>query len=254
MGLDDTLRTLIDKGKYILPFGADTLGSGYNSQLQPEFLAWRLEAIATIERLGSQETLDAITNDPGRYFTKDSVRNILGCLLGASAIAKDKSDYPGQTVDKGDGMERPLSSKVFVVHGHDRALKSETARLLENLDLQPIILGEQPGMGMTLIEKLESYSDVGFAVVHLTADDVGRAKNEKDLKPRARQNVILELGFLMAKLARPHVVALYQDDVELPSDYKGVEYIKADDGGAWKLKLAKELQAAGYTVDVNKTI
>jgi predicted nucleotide-binding protein len=107
---------------------------------------------------------------------------------------------------------------------------------------------------MTIIEKLEANStDVGFAIAILTGDDVGYPKDvPAKLLPRARQNVILELGFFMAKISRGRVFALYEDGVELPSDFQGVVYTKLDSSGAWKYKLGKELRYAGFDIDLNK--
>ncbi len=144
-------------------------------------------------------------------------------------------------------------NKVFIVHGQDETAKQTTARFLEKLGLETIILHEQATGGRTLIEKLEHYSEVDFAVVLLTPDDVGALKTEStNLKPRARQNVIMELGYFIAKLGRPHVCPLYVGSLDLPSDYLGVGYIPMDTHGAWKYKLGKELQAAGFQVDLNK--
>jgi predicted nucleotide-binding protein len=148
------------------------------------------------------------------------------------------------------------SNRVFIVHGHNEAVKQIVARIVEKLDLEPIILHEQPNKGDTIIEKFIKYSDVNFAVVLLTADDVG-AKNSGAnvvLNPRARQNVILELGYFIGKLGRSKVCAIYEDGVEIPSDYQGVLFVKFDDGGNWKFSLAKELKAAGFDVDMNKII
>lgn len=129
------------------------------------------------------------------------------------------------------------------------------ARFLEKLGLKPIILHEQPNAGRTIIEKVERYSEVAFAVVLLTPDDVGGvAANPEPLNPRARQNVILELGYFLGKLGRAHVAALLKGDVERPSDYDGVVYIAMDSGGAWKLQLARELKTAGLNVDLNDAI
>jgi len=87
------------------------------------------------------------------------------------------------------------SKEIFIVHGHDEAAKQEVARFIEKLGLHAIILHEQPDQGRTIIEKFEHHSDVGFAVVLLTPDDEGHPKNEPaKAKPRARQNVVLELG------------------------------------------------------------
>jgi len=116
-----------------------------------------------------------------------------------------------------------------------------------------IILREQPNKGRTLIEKFEDYADVGFAIVLLTPDDKGGPKNcgASDLKPRARQNVVFELGYFIGRLGRNRVCALYLEGVEIPSDYSGVVYTKMDPSGAWRLEIAKELKAAGFSVDMN---
>ena len=145
--------------------------------------------------------------------------------------------------------------EVFIVHGRDEATKLAVARFTEKLDLTPVILHEQPSEGRTIIEKFEDHSDVGSAVVLMTPDDVGALAEEKDeLKPRARQNVILELGFFLGKLGRKHVCALYKENVEIPSDYKGVLFIPMDKNNGWQLSLAKEIKAAGIKIDLNKAI
>jgi predicted nucleotide-binding protein len=141
---------------------------------------------------------------------------------------------------------------VFLVHGHDDGAKESTARFLEKLGITAVILHEQPNLGKTLIEKLEHYGKVPFAVVLLTPDDEGRAKDAPTLNPRARQNVVLELGYFVGHLGRMHVCALYKGGVELPSDYDGVVWIDMD--GEWRVPLARELRAAGFTVDMNLVV
>ena len=145
------------------------------------------------------------------------------------------------------------ANKVFVVHGHDESARETVARFLERLELQPVILHEQPNQGRTIIEKFEDHADVGFAVVLLTPDDMGGPRGGKpQSKPRARQNVILELGFFLGKLGRQGVSSLVKGDVETPSDYDGVVYIDLDDAGSWKMKLVQELKAAGFDIDANR--
>ena len=147
------------------------------------------------------------------------------------------------------------AKKVFIVHGRNEAAKEKVARFLEKLGVEHIILDEQPGQNDPIIQKFEKYAaQVGFAIVLMTADDVGAEKEEKNnLKPRARQNVILELGFFMGRLGRDRVCSLVEEGVDNPSDYAGVEYVPLD-AGAWKLKLIRELQAAGFNVDANLAI
>lgn len=147
------------------------------------------------------------------------------------------------------------SKDIFVVHGHDSAAKLEIARFLEKLGLNPIILHEKPDNGRTVIEKFEANTNVGFAVVLLTPDDTGYPKDDSSkAKSRARQNVILELGFFVGKLGRQRVCALKKGDIEIPTDYSGVLYKTLDDQGGWKLELAKEIKEAGMEVDLNKAL
>lgn len=147
---------------------------------------------------------------------------------------------------------RIRTNKVFVVHGHDEAARETIARFLEKFGIEAVILHEQATGGRTIIEKLEHYSDVDFAVVLLTPDDVGgKGVPNPDLQPRARQNVVLELGYFAGKLGRTHVCALYRGPLELPSDIVGVGYVPLDSSGGWRLQLAKELKAAGFDVDMN---
>ena len=142
--------------------------------------------------------------------------------------------------------------KVFVVHGRDNEAKETTARFLERLGLQAVILHEQPNSGRTIIEKFEVYSeDISFVVVLLTPDDVGGLNTSpQKLEPRARQNVILELGYFMGRLGRTRVCALHKGGVELPSDYQGVVYIEMDSHGAWKAKVAQELIQSKISIDL----
>jgi Predicted nucleotide-binding protein containing TIR -like domain len=145
-----------------------------------------------------------------------------------------------------------LESHIFLVHGHDEAAKETVARFIEKLDLKPIILHEQPNAGRTIIEKFVDYTNVGFTIVLITPDDVGAPANQKDhLQPRARQNVIFELGFFLGKLGRDRVCALYKEGVEIPSDYKGVLFVSMDESD-WKSLLAREIKEAGISVDLNK--
>jgi predicted nucleotide-binding protein len=144
--------------------------------------------------------------------------------------------------------------RAFVVHGHDGDVKYQVAGFLEKITGErPVILHEQVDSGRTIIEKFEDYaSEAGFAVVLLTADDRGRASNENKLRPRARQNVVFELGFFLGRLGRDRVVALYQPGVELPSDLSGVLYKPLT--GNWHTELARELRAAGINVDLKKLL
>lgn len=156
-----------------------------------------------------------------------------------------------EVVDVSDKGSVASSGRVFIVHGHDEARKHELARFLRKLvDQEPVILHEQSNKGAVSIEKLEaSASGTGFAVILLTADDSGKAKNDSDNRPRGRQNVVFEMGFFMGALGRSNVAVLLEDGVEAPGDVQGLVYTPLDQSGGWKTALARELEDAGFTVD-----
>jgi len=161
-----------------------------------------------------------------------------------------KINSPTKAITENNNKEL---KKVFIVHGHDEEMKQAVARVLQKLNLTPIILHELPDEGKTIIEKFEKYSDVDFAIILLSPDDFAHQKgaSQSDGKFRARQNVIMELGYFIAKLGRNKVVALYRqnDDFEIPSDYLGVLYKPyiAD----WKYKLADEMKKIDPKIDKN---
>lgn len=139
--------------------------------------------------------------------------------------------------------------KVFIVHGRDNEVKQEVARFLSNVGLEPIILHEQASSGMTIIEKIERYTnDADFALVLYTPCDHGRGVHESKVpaRNRARQNVVFEHGYLMAKLGRQNVCALVKGEIETPNDISGVVYVPLDGFGGWKIEVSKELRACGY--------
>lgn len=148
---------------------------------------------------------------------------------------------------------RPLTNRVFVVHGHDGEAREAVARFLEMIGFDPVILHEQANRSRTIIEKIEANHEVSFAVILLTPDDEGCAKGGTP-EPRARQNVLLELGYFMAHLGRENVCALKRGQVEIPSDFAGVVWEPMDDNGGWRASLARELEAAGHSIDWNKVM
>jgi predicted nucleotide-binding protein len=146
-----------------------------------------------------------------------------------------------------------INPKVFIVHGHDDLAKITVARFIEQVGLNPIILHEQASSSKTIIEKIESYGAVGFAIVLYTPCDVG-AKSGEEQNPRARQNVVFEHGYFIGRLGRSKVAALVKGKLETPNDISGVVYIDLDERGAWKMDVAKELREAGYSVDLSRAL
>lgn len=165
-----------------------------------------------------------------------------------------KSNNPEPSISKSDNTTPLTNENIFIVHGHNVAVQQSVARVIEKLGLNPIILHEQANNGRTIIEKFERHSEVSFAIILMTDDDEGKAKSEIDLKNRARQNVILELGYFIGKLGRERVLPLYSEGVELPSDIHGLLYTPIDKSENWKFAIVKELKAVGFNVDANKLL
>ncbi len=158
---------------------------------------------------------------------------------------------------KETSRERNTSRDVFIVHGKDEELKQSAARFIEKLGYTSVILHEQSNEGKTILEKFESHTDVAFALILITPDDIGSAKTDYDkdpanIKMRARQNVVFEFGYFVGKLTRKRVCALVRDEVEIPSDINGLLYIPYDQTGSWRFLLAREMKQAGLEVDLNK--
>jgi predicted nucleotide-binding protein len=193
-----------------------------------------------------------------RSIVRNGIDNATGLLRSAvqwlSDEATDRETTSGSAAPAGAPLRKQPpkpSQKVFIVHGHDEAALQTVARFIEKIRLEAIILREQANQGRTIIEKIEANADVGFAVVLLTPDDVG-AKAGMPTQPRARQNVLLELGYFIGSLGRPRVCALAAPgNMELPTDFAGVVWEALDPAGAWKQSLARELKAAGFAVDWN---
>ena len=138
--------------------------------------------------------------------------------------------------------------QVFIVHGHDEHAKNAAKSYVESRGLEPIILHLQASSGRTIIEKIDHYSNVGFGIVLYSECDTGAKRNTLSFRWRARQNVVFEHGYLLAKLSRSRVSALVKGDVETPNDISGVVYIAMDAAGAWHDELDEELRAAGYKI------
>jgi predicted nucleotide-binding protein len=192
--------------------------------------------------------------DTARYLAEGRQKAIALLEQAVKGLEEAIADAGPQPQADDQQASVPASNRIFIVHGHHGAPREAVARFIASIDFEPVILHEQPSQSATIIEKFEKQSlSVGYVVVLLTPDDVGGTSQDK-LQPRARQNVVLELGYFIGSLGRARVCALVKDKVDLPSDIHGIVYVQFDDAGAWQKTLAKELQAAGYTIDWNKVM
>lgn len=147
---------------------------------------------------------------------------------------------------EGNEIQKVKGNTVFIIHGHDIQLKTEVQLLLTRAGVNNLVLHEQADKGRSIIDKLigESLSS-NYAIALLSPDD--KLENGSE---RARQNVILEMGYFIGKLGKERVRLLRKGEIDIPSDLYGILYETYDNAGAWKMKICKELMAAGIHVDI----
>lgn len=216
----------------------------------PEFITWK-QAVKyeLIEMPNPNQFIEDTIEMLDRNFKGYSDKKDFDELCAALRAIKENVDE----FYKKEGMQVQdyQNNKIFVVHGHDENVRDQVELFLRRIGLEPIILCNQPNSGLTIIEKIEVNSDVGFALVLYTACDEGKLKTNKSLRPRARQNVVFEHGYLIQKLSRKNVAALVEDGVETPGDLSGVLYISLNDAD-WKQQVMRELKSSGFEFDSTK--
>ena len=224
-----------------------------------QFTRWHRDTKVTITEVFREspshlKDFDAINFGPPRYTSGGlpKAAGILESMIGE--VQEYWPDDPQETsiTEPPENPQPVNTNRVFVIHGRDHGTRDTVAGFLRKLGLEPVILEEQPDRGLTVIEKFEENARGDFVVALLTPDDVG-GLNAGELKPRARQNVILELGYFIGRLGRDKVRALVKGDLEIPSDYP-VLYIPLDDAGGWQMRLIREMNSAGFNIDANLAV
>lgn len=194
-------------------------------------------------------------NDPKQFDIAKS--NIIKALKIVAATLEN--DVYGELKKPNSEAKSPtISNKVFVVHGHDHGLKTDVERFLHEIGLTPVVLHREADQGATIIEKFEKHSDVGYAFILLTPDEISFTVDQKNIEDaerkteyRSRQNVIFEFGYFVGRLGRSKVCCLHKGDVSVPSDIDGLIYKKINDSiDSQAYSIIKELKAAGYNIKV----
>ncbi|MQU62335.1 nucleic acid-binding protein [Pseudomonas sp. FSL R10-1350] len=173
-------------------------------------------------------------------------------LIPLDETLKDIGQHSKESFD----LKISKSNKVFVVHGRDEISKTNLEVFLHEIGLEPIVLHRQADEGMTVIEKFEKHSDVGYAFILLTPDEVAYLASEDTLSDddqnkeyRARPNVIFEFGYFIGKLGRSRVCCLHTGHTTLPSDVSGMVYKRFEKSvEEIAYSIIKDLKASGYTL------
>jgi predicted nucleotide-binding protein len=211
-----------------------------------------------LEQLLAKGSIQAISlqeESPPPPEEKPKIRKEISKNGGKKDLTVHEDSPPAAAGEKVARMTKSKERKVLIIHGRDEEKRTMIAGFLKKLDLEPFLPDDDADQGMSLLEKYKQYEDAVFAITLLTADDMGYPQGEpEEPKPRPKQNVIFELGFLMGRLEPNLVCALYEEGLDLPSEFKGSVLIPYDAGGLWKLLVARALKVADVDVDLNKAI
>lgn len=211
-----------------------------------EYDYWGVMVVSRCEESLAKKTFDAHKDVDEKIHRLESIIERLE-LIPLAGVGESMAGAP---------RSQPRSKRVFVVHGHDEVAKTSLEVFLHEIGLEPIVLHRQADEGLTVIEKFEKHSDVGYAFILLTPDEVAyvaaevaKPEAQRMTELRARPNVIFEFGYFVGKLGRSRVCFLYTGNVSLPSDVSGMIYKKYEKSfEEVAYSVIKDLKASGYEV------
>jgi predicted nucleotide-binding protein len=219
-----------------------------NDELQKEYEGWAGLVVGLRTPSLAEEIADRYKKIDDKIHRLDSIIERLE-LIPLSGITQNTAQISTES-----SPPQNRTNKVFVVHGRDETAKTSLEVFLHENGFDPIVLHRQADEGMTIIEKFEKHSDVGYAFILLTPDEIAYLAQEESLPDdkrnkefRARPNVIFEFGYFVGKLSRNRVCCLYTGDVTLPSDVHGMIYKRYERSiEEVAYPILKDLKAAGY--------
>jgi len=194
----------------------------------------------------------------GKKPIKDKLTEAWNSYTGAAPATTAKSNENTETpAPHAPTNPSSANKKVFLVHGHDTTAREQLELVLHKLGLNPFVLANTGGGGLTIIEALEAEigansNQARFGIVLMTPDDMGYSKEDgaNSIQARARQNVVLEMGMLISAVGRGNVAILKKGYVEVPSDAQGILYIPFNDHVKETVpKLVDRLRAAGFVLN-----
>lgn len=266
----DIVKTLIEEGESYT-FSNFCLKTAsypgeYGGADTPEWSAFKIRVQNIVLKLVSEISpalklvKDGISsptegNGPEKF---DIAKSNLIKALKIVAATLENDVYGELKKPKSEAKSPSLSNKIFVVHGHDHGLKTDVERFLHEIGLTPVVLHREADQGATIIEKFEKHSDVGYAFILLTPDEISFTVDQENIEDaqrkteyRARPNVIFEFGYFVGRLGRNRVCCLHKGDVVVPSDLDGLIYKKINDSiDPQAYSIIRELKAAGYQINV----
>lgn len=238
---EDLLTMVRGVGREVVSSGLS--GNAYQIKTEDGAILNWYESTGTVQFQGKPEAKTKLESDLATYTGKP--------VSAVSAVALVAP------ISGGAVPVQQNSGKVFIVHGHDAVAREQLELVVHKLGLDPFVLQNTGGAGLTIIEALENEignhsGAVRFGIVLLTPDDIGYAKaaGDKEAQPRARQNVVLEMGMLISAVGRRNVAILKKQHLEVPSDAQGILYISFNDHVKEAVpKLVDRLRSSGFVLN-----
>lgn len=233
-------------------FNEELLKQSFNTdEIAKEYSYWGVGVLALREPSLGEKIADTYKNIDKKIHRLDSISERLE-LIPLDEALKDIGQHSKESFE----LKASKSNKVFVVHGWDEISKTSLEVSLHEIGLEPVVLHRQADEGMTIIEKFEKHSDVGYAFILLTPDEVTYLASEDTLPDhdrkkeyRARPNVIFEFGYFIGKLGRSRVCCLHTGNTTLPSDVSGMVYKRFEKSvEEIAYSIIKDLKSSGYTL------
>ena len=115
-----------------------------------------------------------------------------------------------------------LPRRIFISHGRSADWHKVQSYLEKDIGIDTLELSQEVNRGRTVLQKLwEESNRCSYAVIVMTGDD----QVTEGERPRARENVMHEIGFFQGRYGLENVCLLYEEGTNIPSNIHGLVYI-----------------------------
>ena len=133
---------------------------------------------------------------------------------------QSKNNKKGKISIHSSTFDKNNKKNVFIVLGRNKSINNEVKKHIVSLGMNPISIEHQSLHSENFIEILNDYtSKCEHAIVIYSPDDKGKLnKSNEKFTSRARQNVLVEHGYLISKYGNDRITIIYTPKIEKPSD------------------------------------
>jgi hypothetical protein len=134
------------------------------------------------------------------------------------------------------------AARIAIVQRASDSAHGDVAGLMAQLELEAVGLPAVRDAGVaSLMDKLAAARESGFAVIVAGGD-------------LTTPGDLLQVGFLLGAIGPQKLALLLAGSPKLPAQLEGIPAYTLDDGGLWRLLLARQMRQAGLPVDLNRAM